>query len=43
MKYTVVMVSGALIYITGFMKIGSGIQMLMGGEIDRYTDSMEIT
>jgi hypothetical protein len=33
--------SGAVIYIPGFIKIGSGIQKLMGG-IHRHTDSMEI-
>jgi hypothetical protein len=34
-KYAVKMGSGALIYIPGFLKIGSGIQKLMGGG---YTD-----
>jgi hypothetical protein len=47
MKYAVKMGSGAMIYIPSFMKIGSGIQKLIGG-IQRYTDiqthteSMEI-
>jgi hypothetical protein len=31
------MSSGAMIYIPGFIKIGSGIQKLMGGG---YTDSL---
>jgi hypothetical protein len=31
MKYAVEMGSGAMIYIPSFMKIGSGIQKLMGG------------
>jgi hypothetical protein len=36
MKYAVEMGSGAIIYIPNFIKIGSGIQMLMGGG---YTDT----
>jgi hypothetical protein len=31
MKYAVEMGSGAIIYIPSFIKIGSGIQKLMGG------------
>jgi hypothetical protein len=31
MKYAVEMGSGAVIYIPGFIKIGSGIRNLMGG------------
>jgi hypothetical protein len=31
MKYAVEMGSGAMIYILSFIKIGSGIQKLMGG------------
>jgi hypothetical protein len=31
MKYAVEMGSGAMMYIPSFMKIGSGIQKLMGG------------
>jgi hypothetical protein len=31
MKYAVEMGSGAMIYIPSFIKIGSGIQKLMGG------------
>jgi hypothetical protein len=34
MKYAVEMGSGAMIYIPSFIKIGSGIQKLIG----RYTD-----
>jgi hypothetical protein len=41
MKYAVEMGSGAMIYIPSFIKIGSGIQTLIGG-INRHTDSMEI-
>jgi hypothetical protein len=40
MKYAVEMGSGAMIYIPSFIKIGSGIQKLLGGE---YTDSMVIS
>jgi hypothetical protein len=36
MKYTVEMGSGAMIYILGFIKIGSGIQKLLGGS---HTDT----
>jgi hypothetical protein len=38
MKYAVEMGSVAIGYIPFYVKIGSGIQTLMGG----YTDSMEI-
>jgi hypothetical protein len=38
-KYAVEMGSGVMIYIPGFIKIGSGIQKLIGGI---QTDSMEI-
>jgi hypothetical protein len=31
MKYAIKMGSGAMIYISSFMKIGSGIQKLIGG------------
>jgi hypothetical protein len=41
MKYAVEVGSGAMIYIPGFIKFGSGIQNLIGG-IHRHTDSMEI-
>jgi hypothetical protein len=41
MKYAVEMGSGAMIYIPNFIKVGSGIQKLIGG-IYRHTDSMEI-
>jgi hypothetical protein len=36
MKYAVEMGSGATIYVPSFIKIGSGIQKLIG---ERYTDS----
>jgi hypothetical protein len=39
MKYVIEMGSVAMIYIPSFVKIGSGIQELSGGE---FTDSMEI-
>jgi hypothetical protein len=38
MKYATEMVSGAIIYIPSFIKIGSGIQKLI--EEDSQTDSM---
>jgi hypothetical protein len=38
MEYAVQMGSGAMIYIPGFIKIGLGIQKLIGG----YTDGMMI-
>jgi hypothetical protein len=37
MKYAVEMASGVMMYIPGFIKIGSGIQKLIGG-IHRHTD-----
>jgi hypothetical protein len=42
MKYAVNMGSGAAIYIPGFMKTGSDIQMLMGGGGYTGTNSMVI-
>jgi hypothetical protein len=42
MKYAVEMGSGAMIYVPGFIKNGSGIQKLIGGFLDRHADSMEI-
>jgi hypothetical protein len=42
MKGAVEMGSGAMIYIPSFIKIGSGIQKLVGG-IHRHTDSMVIS
>jgi hypothetical protein len=42
MKYAVEMGSGAMIYIPIFLKIGSGIQNLIGG-IHRHTDGMVIS
>jgi hypothetical protein len=38
MKYVVEMASGAMIYVSGFVKIGSCIQKLYGG----ITDSMVV-
>jgi hypothetical protein len=37
MKYTVEMGSGAVIYTPSFIKIGSGIQKLIGGDT-KHTD-----
>jgi hypothetical protein len=42
MKNAVEMGYGDMIYIPSFIKIGSGIQKLIGG-IHRHTDSIEIT
>jgi hypothetical protein len=44
MKHAVDMGSGAMIYIPGFIKIGSDIQTLMGGggQTQKHTDSMKI-
>jgi hypothetical protein len=42
MKYAVKMGSVAMIYIPSFIKIGSGIQKLIGG-IHRHTDSKVIS
>jgi hypothetical protein len=41
MKYAVEFGSGAVIYMHGFIQIGSGIQKLLRG-MDTQTDSMEI-
>jgi hypothetical protein len=41
MKYAIEMDLGAMMYIPSFMKIGSGIQMLIG-RIHKYADSMVI-
>jgi hypothetical protein len=41
MRYAVEMASGAVIYIPSFVKIGSGIQKLIG-KIQRHTESMVI-
>jgi hypothetical protein len=35
--------SGAVIYVPSFIKIGSGIQMLIRGYTDTHTDSKVIT
>jgi hypothetical protein len=37
MKHAVEMGSGAMIYLPSFIKIGSGIQKLMGGLTDTQT------
>jgi hypothetical protein len=42
MKYDAEMDSSVMIYIRSFIKIGSGIQNLIGG-IYRHTDSMVIS
>jgi hypothetical protein len=39
MKYAIEMGSGAMIYIPSFVKIGSGIQMLIGGGGDLQTQT----
>jgi hypothetical protein len=41
MRYTVEMGSVAMIYITSFLKIGSGIQKLIKG-IHEYTDAQDV-
>jgi hypothetical protein len=42
MKYAIEIGSVPMIYIPSFVKIGSGIQKLMGGGIHRHKDSTEI-
>jgi hypothetical protein len=42
MKYAAEMGSGAMTYIPNFIKIGSGIEKLMEGDIHRHTDRKEI-
>jgi hypothetical protein len=42
MKYAIEMGSGVMIYILSLIKIGSGIQKLIG-KIHRHTDSMVIS
>jgi hypothetical protein len=42
MKYAVEMGLFSILYIRSFIKIGSGIQNLMGAGIHRHTDSMAI-
>jgi hypothetical protein len=39
MKYTVETGSSAMIYVPDFIKIGPGIQKLLGGGINRQADS----
>jgi hypothetical protein len=41
MKYTVGMSAGVMIYIPSFIKIGSGIQKLIGGYTDSQTDGSD--
>jgi hypothetical protein len=43
MNYAVEMGSGAMIYITSFIKIGSGIRKLTKGYTYRHTDSKAIS
>jgi hypothetical protein len=42
MKYAVEMSSGVMIYIPSFIKIGSGIQKLIGGYTDTQTDDRDL-
>jgi hypothetical protein len=42
MKYAVKMGSGAMIYIPSFMKIGSGIQKLIGGTHRQHGDLIRL-
>jgi hypothetical protein len=42
MKYAVGMGSGVMIYIPSFIKIGSGIQKLIGGYTDTETDGRDL-
>jgi hypothetical protein len=37
MKYAIEMVSGAFIYIPNFIKTGSGIQKVLGGDTETQT------
>jgi hypothetical protein len=41
MKYAIEMVSGGMVYILSYIKIGSGFQNLIGG-IHKYSDSTVI-
>jgi hypothetical protein len=43
MRYAVEIGSGAMIYISSFIKIGLDIQKLMGGRIHGYIESMVIS
>jgi hypothetical protein len=43
MKYTVEMGSGAMMYIPSFVKIGSGIQKLIGGDTQTVWGSHKLT
>jgi hypothetical protein len=42
MKYAVKMGSDAVIYISSFIKVGSGIHTLSGGGVHSHTDRMVI-
>jgi hypothetical protein len=42
MKYSVEMGSDAMMYVPNFIKIGSGVQKLIG-RIHRHTDSMVVS
>jgi hypothetical protein len=42
-NYAVEMGSGAVIYVPSFIKIGSGIQKLIGGDTQTHTDSKVIS
>jgi hypothetical protein len=42
MKYAVEMGSGVMIYIPSFIKIGLGIQKLIGGYTDTQTDGRDL-
>jgi hypothetical protein len=43
MKYADEMDSGAMVYITSYIKIGSGTQKLIGGYTYRHIDNMVIS
>jgi hypothetical protein len=42
MKYAIDMGSGAMVYISSFIKTGSATQKFTGGGVLRHTDSMVI-
>jgi hypothetical protein len=41
MKYAIEMGSGAMIYVPSFIKIGSGIQKLIGGDTQTHRQERE--
>jgi hypothetical protein len=43
MKYAVEIGSGAMTYITNFMKIGWAFKNVIGGRIHRHTEYMQIS